>query len=366
MKNQEIHVIYGNDPQQMTYDILTKLRIAEELNPDMRIGLKPNLVVAKKASEGATTSPAIVEGVIRYLQDHGIRNIAVMESSWVGDSTKRAFKVCGYEEIARRYSVPLYDLKEDDYVIRKSGNTDIKILKKPLEVDYLVNMPVLKAHCQTLMTCALKNLKGCIPDSEKRRFHTMGLHQPIARLASALKAGLIIVDAIAGDLTFEEGGNPVPMDRIIVGKDPVLIDTYAASLLGYSKDDIAYIGMAESMGAGSTDISRAGIVEYDVENKKRNGFVPSNRARQLAQKITEKDACSACFGSLIHALQRLAEKNKLQSLQEPLYIGQAFKGQALTGIGVGQCTRQCSRHIAGCPPKAKDIVDFLENYLDTR
>ena len=52
--------------------------------------------------------------------------------------------------------------------------------------DYLINVPVLKGHCQTNITCALKNLKGLIPNSEKRRFHTMGLHRPISLLITVI------------------------------------------------------------------------------------------------------------------------------------------------------------------------------------
>lgn len=360
MKSSELYVIYGRNYGQMAYEILEKAGVVHDLKPGMRIGIKPNLVVAKKASEGATTSPAVVEGVIRYLKDHGFDNIAIMEGSWVGDNTKRAFKLCGYEELASKYSVPLYDLKDDGFVVRRVADLDIKICKKPLEVDYLINMPVLKAHCQTKMTCALKNLKGCLPDSEKRRFHSLGLNKPIGYLGRALRTGITLVDAICGDLTFEEGGNPVQMDRLIAGRDPVLIDAYAASLLGFSKEDIEYIGIAENIGAGSADLACAQIHEYDVGLKKGDQFRPSNRARQLARNVVEKDACSACYGSLIHALQRLADKNKLALLREKIYIGQAFRGQMLDGIGIGACTSHCPKHVGGCPPAARNIVDFLE------
>jgi len=361
MNNNEIHVIYGNNPCKMVYDILTKTQMAHELNSKMHIGIKPNLVVAKPADQGATTSPFAVEGVIQYLQDNGIKNITIMEGSWVGDNTKQAYRVCGYEELARKYNIPLVDLKDDTFVVRRVEDLDLKICKKAIEVDFLINMPVLKAHCQTLLTCALKNMKGCIPDSEKRRFHSLGLHKPIAYLNKAITPGLIIVDGMCGDLTFEEGGNPVQMDRIIIGKDPVLMDTYAASLLGYGRDEIEYIGIAESIGVGSCDLANAKIYEHDVEMKNSRQFRPSNKARQLSLgRVTAAQACSACYGSLIHALQRMDENHRLKKIKRPIYIGQGFRGKELEGLGVGQCTSKCNKHIGGCPPVAKDIVDFLE------
>ncbi len=363
MKATEIHVTYGSNPTLMTYDILERIHLAQELYPGIQVGIKPNLVVAKPASGGGTTSPAIAEGVIQYLQANGVEHIAIMEGSWVGDNTKAAFRICGYEALSEKYGVPLYDLKEDDFVVKQVADLSIKVCAKPLAVDFLINIPVLKGHCQTFMTCALKNMKGCLTDSEKRRFHSLGLSKPIGYLGKALKAELIIVDSLNGDLTFEEGGNPVQMDRIIVGKDPVLVDTYAAELLGYSLSDIEYIGIAERMGVGSTDLSRAQITEYNVGQKKARQFRPSNKVKRLAEKVVAKEACSACYGSLIHALQRLDEKSQLTLLREPICIGQGFRGQVVEGLGIGQCTRQGQKHIGGCPPTGKAIVDFLERHL---
>ncbi|MCE5287229.1 MAG: DUF362 domain-containing protein [Pelosinus sp.] len=359
MGKSEIYVTYGTNARQMVYRLLEELNIKQQITPAMRIGLKPNLVVAKKASEGATTSPELVEGIIEYFKANGFNNLAIMEGSWVGDNTKRAFKVCGYDELSKKYNVPLYDLKDDTYIERQVGDLKLKVCQKPLEVDFLINLPVLKAHCQTAVTCALKNLKGCIPDGEKRRFHSLGLHKPIGYLAKALPVQLIIVDAMCGDLTFEEGGNPVRMDRLIAGFDPVLIDTYGASLLGYSPDDIKYIGIAEKMGVGSTNLAVANIREYNTKEKNGGCFKASGRAKSLARNVVEDKACSACYGSLIHALQRLSENGSL--VREKIYIGQGFCGQAKDGIGIGNCTKSFMKHVGGCPPSAKAIVDFLQN-----
>lgn len=364
MNYNQIMVIYGSQPKKMVPALLDAVGLVDELKKDFVIGIKPNLVVAKESSSGATTDPELVAAVVEYLKAHGFNNLVIMESSWVGDNTRRAFKVCGYEEISRKYGVPLIDLKGDSYREVRVDDLILRVCSKPLEVDYLINMPVLKAHCQTRLTCALKNLKGCIPDSEKRRFHSLGLHKPIACLGAALKAHLTIVDAIVGDLTFEEGGTPVQMNRIIAGKDPVLIDAYAAQLIGYEKDDIAYIPIAEKLGVGSADLTKAEIVELNQDTSGGEKYRASRRVASLAKYVVEKDACSACYGSLIYALERLRERGQLDGLKARLYIGQGFRGQKLDGIGIGSCTRGCSANIPGCPPKAKDIVEFLEGLLE--
>ena len=360
MKKHELHIIYGKQPKRMIKELLCSVEVEKELDKSMSIGLKPNLVVAKSASSGATTSPEIVRGIIEYLKDCGLGNISIMESSWAGESTVRAFKACGYDEISKEYHVPLIDLKRDTTQTVRIKDFSLVLCSTPLQVDYLINLPVLKGHGQTGMTCALKNLKGCIPDSEKRRYHALGLHKPIAFLNKALRQDLIVVDGMRGDLSFEEGGTPVEMDRIIIGKDPVLVDSYVAELMGFRPAEIGYLNKAAVLGIGSMDLSGSEITEYGELYKKSGKFRPSGHIARLSKYITEKEACSACYGSLIHALKRLEERGKLGRLQEKIYIGQGYTGLELAGIGIGKCTRDFHKFVPGCPPRAKNIIEYLE------
>ena len=260
-----IRIIYGDNPKQIVKELLEVIKPEEEIDKNSLIGIKPNLVVAKPSSSGATTSPEIVEGIIEYLKSKGYDKIVIMEGSWVGDRTSNAFKVCGYENLSKKYNVPLIDLQKDNCKVYEINGLKINVCDCAAKVDYLINVPVLKGHCQTNMTCALKNMKGCIPNSEKRKFHTMGLHKPIAYLNKLIKQSLIIVDGMNGDLNFEEGGNPVQMNRLIAGKDPVLIDTYVAHLMGFSIEEVPYITMAEGIGAGTADLANAHIIELNKD-----------------------------------------------------------------------------------------------------
>ncbi|HHU30590.1 MAG TPA: DUF362 domain-containing protein [Firmicutes bacterium] len=357
-----IRIIYGDNPKQMIKELLEAVKAEKEIDKNALIGIKPNLVVAKPSSSGATTTPEIVAGVIEYLKSKGRDKIVIMEGSWVGGRTPEAFKVCGYEDLSREYDVPLIDLQKDKYDEYEINGLKINVCGYVTKVDYLINMPVLKGHCQTNITCALKNMKGCIPNPEKRRFHTMGLHKPIAYLNKLIKQNLIIVDGMNGDLNFEEGGNPVQMNRIIAGKDPVLIDAYAAYLLGFSIEEVPYIGMAEDIGVGTTNLANAEIIELNKDAGSRK-LAPSRRVQQLSRHIVEDSACSACYGSLIYALERLDEKGLLGKLKEKLYIGQNFKNKQHDGLGIGACTSGFAKCVKGCPPKARDIVECLEGEL---
>ena len=53
---QKLYVIYGDNPDEMINKLFSKVKIEERINKNARIGIKPNLVVAKPADLGATTS----------------------------------------------------------------------------------------------------------------------------------------------------------------------------------------------------------------------------------------------------------------------------------------------------------------------
>lgn len=363
-----LHVIYGKDPYSMTREILEKMSPERGLKRDSLVALKPNLVVAKPSSSGATTSPDIARGVLEHFQSRGFANLLIMESSWVGDSTQKAFEVCGYRELARELKIGLLDLKNDRGVKRKGRNMALTLCQKALEVDYLVNLPVLKAHCQTRLTCALKNLKGLVPDGEKRRFHSLGLHGPIAELNLLLKTGLVLVDAIMGDLTYEEGGNPVEMGRIIGGTDPVLVDSYAAGLIGLGVEEVPYILKARELGIGHLYSAETPVQEYRRENYPPLTLAASPRVKRLAGHVVEGSACSPCYGALIHALSRLEERGRLGKVRGKIYIGRDFRDKVKergtdpgpAPLGIGSCTACLGRYLPGCPPETRSIIEFLE------
>jgi len=360
LTRNKLFVAYGNDRGKMAKDILAAMEVHRFLPSGARIALKPNLVVAKTSASGATTDPELVRGVLGYLHDYGWRDFAIMEGSWLGTDTGEAFTICGYRELAGDFQAELIDLKRDAVEKVKVGELEIDICRSALSADVLINLPVLKAHSQTGLTCALKNLKGCLPDREKRRFHALGLHHPIAALAKALPVALVVVDAVCGDLSFEEGGHPVQMDRVIGGIDPVLVDTYAAALIGYHPREISYIGLAAALGVGNGDLAAAELAELNPAEKGLFVHDPKTaEARGVtASWIEARDACSACYSQLSHALARLREHGRAMP-RERICVGQGFKGRQGAGIGVGQCTAGLARSLPGCPPSAQAMLAYL-------
>lgn len=360
----KLYIAKGDDPFKMTLDLLNRIKPLDGKKKDLAIGIKPNLVCASPAEEGATTHPEIVEGIIKYLLDNGFNNIKIIEGSWVGDSTKRAYKVCGYEDLSLRYNIPLIDLKDDAYAVKTCKDMSIKICKTVFDLDYLINVPLIKGHCQTKITCALKNLKGLIPDSEKRKFHTLGLHKPIAYLNAIIKQDLIIADGICPDPYFEEGGRPERLNRIVAGFDPVLIDSYAANVLGYKYNEIKYISLAQNEGVGNPIDNDTEIVNiYDNPSEQPDDTKIIQKEKKYIKIIDEADACSSCYSNLVSALEKLNERGITEKFADQICIGQAYRGYSGI-IGVGNCTSCFEKFLRGCPPSVDDIIEFLSNIAE--
>ena len=361
MNTNEIYIKNGTQYKEMTKELLTQCNLAAQIfDTDMQIGIKPNLVAPSEASWGATTHPEIVAGIIEYLQERGYKKIAVLEGSWVGDKTTEAYEVCGYCELSEKYQVPFWDMQKDKGIERDCKGVKLNICERVAEVDFLINVPVLKGHCQTKITCALKNMKGLIPNTEKRRFHAMGLHKPIAHLNAGIHQDFIVVDNICGDLDFEDGGNPVVMNRVLAGMDPVLMDSYVCEMMHYKTEEVPYIKLAEELGVGSTDLKHARIIY--CEDTARKKLPKSRKVVELQDAVEEVESCSACYGNLIPALDRLKQEGLLSNLTTRISIDQGYRNQKGT-LGIGHCTRHFTHHLEGCPPTEEEIYEFLKIYL---
>ena len=331
MDKNQIFITSGTEYKRMTKELLEKADLQSHIGDrKKKIGIKPNLVSPSEASWGATTHPEVVAGIIEYLKEHGFRDMVMLEGSWVGDKTREAFETCGFDRLEEEYQVPFWDMQKDKGISVDCGGMELNVCERVKELDFLINVPVLKGHCQTKITCALKNMKGLIPNKEKRRFHSLGLHNPIAHLNMGIQQDFIVVDNICGDLDFEDGGNPVVMNRVM---------------------------------AACSDISKADV--RFLEDGADQRMPVSRKVVELADAVEEVESCSACYGYLIPALEMLKEEGLFEKLDEKICIGQGYRGK--TGVlGVGHCTCKFQNYVEGCPPLEGDIYEFLKEYIGER
>ena len=67
-----------------------RLGADKQIKPGMRVLIKPNLVLKRAPEEATTTHPAVVEAIVRCVQDCGATDIIIADSSGGPFTVERA------------------------------------------------------------------------------------------------------------------------------------------------------------------------------------------------------------------------------------------------------------------------------------
>ena len=194
----------------------------------------------------------------------------------------------------------------------------IKIFRQVLECDVLISVPVLKTHIYTTVSLGMKNLKGTLPDSQKKILHRIGsrskgnesfeLDRGIAEMMTVHSPDLTVVDAVVAQEGFVQNagvcGTPVRMNSIIVGTDFVATDAVGAHLMGFDPFQVRHIRYCHQLGLGEADLSGIEIVGENPDAIRRS-FKPA-RPGELGSydniSVREGGSCSGCSVAIRCAL----------------------------------------------------------------
>jgi uncharacterized protein (DUF362 family) len=152
---------------------------------------------------------------------------------------------------------------------------DIEIVKKFTEVDVFINVPIIKHHSLTLLTGALKNMMGICTRKTNVSFHLGSgtkndpgfLAECITDINLVRRPDLVVADAT--ELIINNGpagpGDTIKPDKILVGADPVAVDAYGCTIMGYDPGETPSIINAYEAGLGEMDISRLDILQTNQQ-----------------------------------------------------------------------------------------------------
>lgn len=223
-----------------------------------RIFLKLNLLMKKRPEEAVTTHSAVVEALVRILQERGAA--VVLGDSPGGPYTvgrlKAIYRECGLEEVVKRTGAQLnYDLAEVT-VSFPSGRVakSFHVIKPLLEADRVISVSKLKTHQMTRFTGAVKNLFGAIPGLKKADYHlkmvsVSDFSELLVDLALCINPSLHIMDAItAMEGKGPSAGRPRQVGALLVSKDPFALDVVALSLIGVNPMGVPTVARGKARG----------------------------------------------------------------------------------------------------------------------
>jgi uncharacterized protein (DUF362 family) len=208
------------------------------------IAIKPNLCYYWDAATGYTTDPVFVSSIIDYLREKmGFDvQITIVEADASAMQTKYAFPLLGYTKLAEKKNVELLNLSEDTTEEREvevnGRRLSFKVPLTLLQSDLFINVPKMKIMRATHITCALKNIFGCIAFPRKVNYHPF-LEEAIVGINKILKPHLNLVDGLVA-----LGRFPVKLGLILAGEDPFSVDWVAAQIMGYNPSRIKFLKLA--------------------------------------------------------------------------------------------------------------------------
>jgi uncharacterized protein (DUF362 family) len=367
----------------------------EAFRPGMNVLVKPNAVMGgspKIAATGITTSPVVVEEVVRLVREKGAGSVVIAEGSvelpTLKLDTTAAFKWSGIQAVAERQSVPLIDMNKGPHrTFTLSDGTEVQIAQAVFEVDFVINLPVLKTHNQTVTTICLKNLKGCLSTESKKKCHAeTDLDRAIAEFNQVIPCHINVVDA----LTATESG-PTPtgktdqvrkMGLVLAGKDRLQCDVVGSFLLGYPADKVPHIANYARLTGGSLNITEIPTVGEDPARYRLDLEYCSLWLEDLMEKFAVtgmhmppygNSLCSACGFNLWAGLYGFCKTHSGKEIQggAELCAGLEVSSSktAKHTVLLGKCAIQANKDlqdivkVPGCPPDPAKMVEILTKAL---
>ncbi len=279
-----VAIVKGTEPVEMTVEALEKIGsdIDGLFAEKRQVLIKPNYINSSHPSTGITTDARVLEGIVKFLRQHKVEEILIGEGSGFGD-TFEAFQVAGVDTVAERWGVKLVDLNKDEFVDVEPPDPlslkSVRIAKTALE-STIISVPKLKPHRIATVTLSLKNMMGAL--ASKGTMHKGRLSQRIADLASVLKPSIAVVDGIVAGEGHETSGDPVEMNLVMAGTDPVAVDAVGAAVMGIPPGDVKHLVFAQNKGLGTFKLEKITVLGQPIETVKRK-FQRSFSSRLLSR-----------------------------------------------------------------------------------
>jgi uncharacterized protein (DUF362 family) len=216
---------------------------------NQQIVIKANIAPASQTNYHYYTDPALVNHLVGLLFQRGYENVKIVESE---TNFAKAIDCLTPDKQAEKigYEYPVVNLTRTRTVKRVLHKMSIRLSETMLNAAFIINFAKAKNHDLMLLTGALKNMYGSIPNYNKYRlFHKRqsgyGVPEATFLVNHFTPPGFNIIDFIES-----VDGNEVslfrnevtnfkyfPSHRIVVGTNALAIDKYLSLKMGYGQEE---------------------------------------------------------------------------------------------------------------------------------
>jgi uncharacterized protein (DUF362 family)/Pyruvate/2-oxoacid:ferredoxin oxidoreductase delta subunit len=252
------------------------------ISPGETVLLKPNLFNVEPPETGCTTDMRIVLATAELLKKQGSKCIlGECPATAAYTRPEMIYEAHNLYEICKKADIELKVLDRDHPVKRTTNGKVLDSFYFPeTAVDNpIINLPKLKTHALTTLSCAVKNLFGLQQGGIKAHHHVSVSNDPEAfshlllDLYQAIKAQirLNIVDAhIAMEGEGPAAGVPVPLGLIIAGENPIAVDLVSSAIIGWNpQKEVGTNYLAKIREIGPRSLDEIEIIGEQIETVRR-------------------------------------------------------------------------------------------------
>ena len=334
--------------------------------------------------------------MVRLLKEHGLDDLTIGEGSVLGDPRDRAtaahaFETLGYNKLKERHGLKTINTFERPFRKMDLGQgVELNINQDILASDFVIDLPVLKTHAQTVVSLGIKNLKGMIDIESRKRCHNADpkrdLDFHVARLDLPMPPLLTLID---GTYSAEYGPGFDALvhrrDLLLASWDVLAADMAGAALLGHDPAHVPHlVHNARRKGRG-LDLADLEIRGERLEDHARlhHWAFPYTEDETLPLPLAKKGLkglsyrkydstlctyCSGVNGAILAAIARAWQGEPWDEVE--VLTGKAMQPRpgARKTILLGKCMYQAHKDnpeireaipIKGCPPQPVQIVKAL-------
>jgi uncharacterized protein (DUF362 family)/Pyruvate/2-oxoacid:ferredoxin oxidoreductase delta subunit len=286
-----IQKIVNEDVKTAVFKSLELIDAKKLMKDGMTVLLKPNLLQPAKPERAITTHPTIVQAVIQWVKQFNPSKIYVCDSSGgfnFGESnTERAMIESGLKAVCDEEGEVVQCIpfeKTERRVYKVENPLEVQELASSVllhDVDLIINLPKIKTHGQTTMTCCIKNMFGTMLRTNKARTHSK--YPSLTRFTSALTDIYSVSNpqlAIVDGYYCMEGNGPsagkiVKLDIVLAGFDGVAIDSTVCKIIDINPRNVKYLAFAEQKGLGTTNYEKIESRGEKIDNVQRKFKIPA-------------------------------------------------------------------------------------------
>lgn len=345
-----VSIVKSGDTSKAVSDAV---QLAGGLDVSGTVLIKPNMSCAKPSGSGLVTNVNVITALVKIVAEQGARPL-VGDLPILGWDLKTVFDATGVRAIEKAGG-ELVDWSDSHIEISLPGAKAMKrvpIARPALEVDAIINVPVLKHHFLTHLSGSMKNLFGLVQPEFRPKVHVLGLDEPLVDFYEFLKPRIVlnVMDATNIAKSVRPAGpyygpseakSAYAVNMVLASKDAVALDSVAARVIGIDPDDVEMVRIASRRGIGDINprtVGNARGASVKIKSSLIGRVMPYMEDAWTSQRLNR----------IAHPLARRIYGKGVVSLKEARREMNAIDPSRI--VIAGNCV-QCGLCVNACPTK---------------